>query len=193
MKKFSNIFSTTVAVVAITTSTVFSGGAVFAATDGTLGTTSTGTTDISVTKTKLAQISAMSDLTIGSYTLGGGDQHMETAACVYSSSVNGGYKVTATGSGASNAFTLTDGASHTLAYSVIWNSGGVGALGTTGAALTSGTQTASLTGGATDSATCAGAVAGPTAQVNVNILGSALDAAPAGTYTGTLTLVVAPV
>jgi hypothetical protein len=193
MKKMTNAFNTTVAVVAITASTVFSGGAVFAATDGTLGTTSTGTTDISVTKTKLAQISALTDLTIASYTLGGGDQHMESTACIYSSSVNGGYRVTATGSGATNAFTLDDGASHTIAYTVIWNSGGVGALGITGAALTTNVQTAALTGAAMDSATCAGAVAGPTAQLNVNILGSVMDAAPAGTYTGTLTVVVAPV
>lgn len=192
MKSMTNKFNSAIAIAAIATSTIFSGGAVFAATDGTLGTTSTGTVDISVTKTKLAQISAMTDMTLASYTLGAGDQALFSTACVYSSSAGGAYYVTATGSGASNAFTLADG-SNTIAYTVVWNSGGVGALGTTGATLTTAVQTAALSNAATDSATCAGTSPGPTAQVNVNIAGTVLDAAPAGTYTGTLTIVVAPV
>ena len=162
----------------------------FAATDGSLGATSTGTAVINVTKAAVAKISGMSDMTLASYTVGGGNQALNTTACVYSSTAGGGYTVKATGSGASSAFTIATG-SDLIPYTVVWNSGGAGALGTTGAALTTNVTSSSLTNAATDSATCA--VGGATAQLNIGLLGTNLDAAPAGTYSGTVTLLVTPV
>ncbi len=128
MKNLTSRLTATVAVAAITASTIFSGGIVFAATDGTQGDPSTGTTLISVTKTKLAMVSGMTDLTLGSWQIGDAAPQLTTDACIYSDTVGGGYKVTASGDGAASAFTLSDGAAHTLPYSVAWNSLGGGNL-----------------------------------------------------------------
>ena len=158
-----------------------------AVTQGTRGATSTGSVNITVAKASQARISGLSDLTLPGYSIGDGNKTLSTTACVYST--GGSYTVKATGSGGSNAFTLASGA-NTIPYTIVWNSGGVGALGTTGMGLTTNVTSATLLHAATDSATCAGAAPGPTAQVNVNISGANLDAAPAGTFTGTLTLLV---
>ena len=190
---FFKTLNATVAATAIAASSILSSTAAFAATDGTLGATSTGVVNLSVTKSTVAQISGLSDITLASYILGDGNQSLNTTACVYSSTSGGNYTVLADGSGASNAFTVVDGSAHTIAYSVVWNSAGVGSLADSGTTLTAHTTSATLHNAATDSVTCAGSSPGPTAQINVHILGTALDAAPAGTYTGTLTLLVTPV
>lgn len=192
MKHFFKALNATVAATALAASTVLSSGVAIAATQGTLGATSTGSADISVTKATVAQITGLSDMAIASYILGDGNQALFTTACVYTSTVGGSYTVKATGSGAASAFTVANGPT-TIPYTVVWNSGGVGALGTTGAALITNVTSATLTNAATDSATCAGTTPGPTAQLNVNFLGTLLDAAPAGTYTGTVTLLITPV
>ena len=164
---------------------------VFAATQGTLGATSTGSVAISVTKPARANISNLSDLTVSSWVTGGGNQVLTEDVCVYSTRPNGGYTVKATGSGTASAFTLANGAS-LLPYTLIWNSGGVGALANTGAALTTNITSAALTKAATDSSSCTGATPGPTARLVVTITSASLDAAVDGTYAGTLTLLVTP-
>ena len=98
------------------------------------------------------------------------------------------YSVTATGSGTSGAFTLnrTTPASptETLVYTVKYND----ATGTgSNAAVTSGTPLTAQTGIHTDLAT-----ATANANYQVSISQAALEAAHAGTFSGTLTLVVAP-
>ena len=55
---------------------------VFAATDGTLGTTSTGTSDITVTIPELILISGMADITFGTYA-GTGDLDVNEDICIY--------------------------------------------------------------------------------------------------------------
>ena len=96
-----------------------------AATQGTLGATSTGTANISITKSVQAQISDLSDMTLSSWSIGQGAVTLYSNVCIYSST--GGYKVTATGSGSSNAYTIASG-SNTMPYSVAWNAGGAGSL-----------------------------------------------------------------
>jgi|GEM_PF-811099 len=166
-------------------------GPVYSATQGTLGATSTGSVTISVTKPARANISDLNDLTVASWVTGGGTQVLTDDVCVYSTRPSGGYTIRATGSGAASAFTLANGA-NLLAYTVIWNSGGVGALANTGTALTNNVTSATLTKAARDSSTCIGTVPGPTARLVVTILATALDAAVDGTYTGTLTLLITP-
>ena len=166
-------------------------GAAFAATQGTLGTNSTGSITISVTKPARARITNLNDLTAASWIIGGGNQVLTDDVCVYSTRPSGGYTVKATGSGSAGAFTLANGAS-LLPYTVIWNSAGVGALANTGTALTATVTSAALTKAATDSSTCNGTTAGPTARLVVTISAANLTAVVAGTYTGTITLLATP-
>ena len=157
-----------------------------AATQGTMGSTSTGSVAISASVPGRVQLSGLSDV---SFT----NQDPSTAAsnaqnvCVWSNTSTKGYNVTATGSGAGNAFTLASGASN-VAYSVEWagNSGqSAGTALATGAALTGLTSTAT-------NATCS-AGASSTASLIVKIPSANLQNMQAATtYTGTLTLVVAP-
>lgn len=189
MKSSFKKLNATLLVTALTVSSVFNGAAL-AATDGTLGATSTGSANINVKKAAVVRISGMSDMSLAAYTLGDGNQALATDACVYSSIKGGKYKVKATGSGTDGAFSIADG-TEVIPYSVVWNSGGQGALGTTGDALTAGEQLATvLTKASTTSVDCA---AGKTAKLNINFLGTDLDAAPAGDYSGVITIEVAAV
>lgn len=155
-----------------------------ATSDGTLGVTSTGTADMTVTVDELMLITGMASLNFGTWT-GSGDLTQNENVCIYTNQATGLYTVTASGSGAASAFTLTDGG-NTLAYTVYFNdvSGIVGEvqLNTT---VANNTQT----GANTASQTCGG---GNNANYRVNIASAALAAAPSGIYTGTLTIVVEP-
>lgn len=153
-----------------------------AATDGTVGPNSTGTLLITAEVPNLVRITGLTDLDLGIWDgvnpMSGNDD-----ACVWTTT--GGYNITATGSGAAGAFTLASGG-NILAYTVQWDDT---AGQTTGTGLTSGNALAGQTSAAT-STTCA--VSGLNSSVIVNISNADLATAPAGTYTGTLTLVVAP-
>ena len=191
IKTINNVLRTSLLVGAFACNTVLAPAELLAATQGTLGATSTGSLTISVTKPARADITNLTDLTVASWVTGGGDQTLTSDVCVYSTRPTGGYTIKAPGRGTSSAFTLANGA-NTLAYSVSWNSGGVGALTNTGTALTTNVTSAALTKAATDSSTCTGTVPGATARLIVTILATNLDAIVDGTYTGTLTLLVTP-
>ena len=160
-------------------------GTAFAATQGTIGSTSTGTVGISATIPAKAQISNLTDIAFGTVDPASAASQAENV-CVWSNTSGKGYQVTATGSGASSAFTLSNGTG-TLPYSVEW-AATVGQ--TAGTALVSGTA---LTGLAS-TATTPGCTSGPTnsASLVVKMTAANLQAAVASTYNGTLTLVVAP-
>lgn len=159
-------------------------GYAFAATDGTLGATSTGTSDISLTVPELILISGMADVSFGTWS-GSGDLDGNEDVCIYTNKAAGTYVVTATGDGAANAFTVTDG-SNTIAYAVAYND----VSGTTGeAALTTNVQSAQQSGADTSSQSCGGS---DNANFHVTVTEANLLAAPAGAYSGTLTLVVEP-
>jgi hypothetical protein len=157
-----------------------------APTQGSLGATSTGSITIGATVPNRVQLTGLNDV---SFT----NQDPTIAAakaqnvCVWSNTSTRGYNVTATGSGASNAFTLA-AASLTVPYSVEW----AGSSGqSSGTALASGTALTGLTSTGTNP-TCS---AGPssTASLIVKIGTADLQSMQAATsYTGTLTLVVAP-
>ena len=158
----------------------------FAATQGTLGATSSGSVTISASVPNRARITGLADVSFLT-------QDPNTAAtnaqnvCVWSNTATKGYTITASGSGAANAFTLANGAL-TVPYSVQWaaTSGQ-----TTGTALTAATASAGLVSTATNQ-TCA---SGPTSSASliVNIATTDLGTMQAATtYTGALTLVVTP-
>lgn len=157
----------------------------FAASDGTLGATSTGTSTITVTVPNLIRITGMADFSFGTYS-GSGDMDQNDNVCVYTNKASGTYRVTASGSGAGGAFSVASGAD-TLAYGVFFND----VSGTTGEqALTSGSALTGQSGANTTSQTCGGS---DNANIHVRFLETNLTAAPAGSYTGTLTIVVEPV
>jgi hypothetical protein len=163
----------------VITSSLLALGAAHAATDGTQGVTSTGSIAIDLTKTAEILISGLSDIT-----LTGGDGSDATGSsgvCVFRNSA-GTYNITASGSGAANAFTITDG-TDTLDYALTFDDG-------TGAeALATGAVLPSLNNANTSSKTCDGATNG---TIGITVAAADYDAAAAGTYNGTLTLLVAP-
>lgn len=156
-----------------------------AATQGTSGATSSGSVSISATVPGRVEISGLSDVAFGTVDPASAASQAQNV-CVWSNTSGRLYSVTATGSGAANAFTLTDG-TNTLAYGVEWAASSGQASGT---ALVSGTALGSLASTAT-SPTCS---AGPAASASliVKMTAANLQAAVASSYTGTLTLVVAP-
>jgi hypothetical protein len=157
-----------------------------AATQGSLGATSTGSISIGASVPNRVQISGLSDVSFA-------NQDPATAAlsaqsiCVWSNTSTKGYNVTASGSGTANAFTLANGAL-TAPYTVEWAQTSGQSSGTalaTGTALTGQKSTAT-------NALCA---SGPssTASLIVKMTTASLQTMQAATtYTGTLTLVVAP-
>lgn len=153
----------------------------YGASDGTVGATSTGSAVISVTIPKLIRARSFADYSFGSYA-GTGDLNGNDDLNI-SSNYTGTYQVTATGSGAASAFTITDGTA-TIAYNVYFND----ATGTGG-------RVAASTGVAI---TAQSGVVKPlsTATLNANlsieILEANLQAVDAGTYSGTVTLVFQP-
>jgi hypothetical protein len=163
-----------------------------AATEGTLGTTSTGSVTLSVTKSVQAQITDLTDMTLANWSIGQGAVTLTSNVCLYSST--GNYKVTATGSGLLGAFTIASGL-NLIPYSVTWNAGGVGNLANTGTALITNIQSTGFSNASTTSATCSGGGASnDTARVIVTLASLDMTAAASSAtpYTGTLTMLITP-
>lgn len=159
-----------------------------AATDGTPGPTSTGTVTINATITPEVAISDLDDFTFTATMLQtavntSADASLSDNVCVWSNNIDGGYFITATGDGASNAFTLTDG-TRTAAYTVEWT-------GLTGGqvALTSGTKSSKFISAAT-APDCGGSTS---ATLEIGLANATIAAMEATTtYSGVLTLLVTP-
>ena len=161
-------------------------GPAAAATQGTAGATSTGSIAISASVPNRARITGLTDVAFLNQDPGTEASSAQDVS-VWSNTATKAYTITATGSGAGSAFTLSDG-STTVPYTVEWaaTSGQ-----TSGAALASGTASASLTTAAANQ-TCSSAPTS-TASMIVRIGTTDLSTMSAGsTYTGTLTLLVTP-
>jgi len=161
-------------------------GPAVAATQGSLGSTSTGSISIQASVPNRVQLTGLTDVSFLNQDPATPASNAQNV-CVWSNTSTKGYNVTASGSGASNAFTIANGAA-TVPYSVEW-AGSSGQASGTG--LTSGSALTGLTSTAT-SATCASG-ASSSASLIVKISTANLQTMQAATsYTGTLTLVVAP-
>lgn len=157
-----------------------------AASQGSLGATSTGSVAISASVPNRARITGLTDVAFT-------NQDPSTAAtnaqnvCVWSNTATKEYTITATGSGASSAFTLSNGTT-TVPYSVEW---AASSGQTSGTALATGTASAALTSTATQQSCASGPAA--SASLVVGITTTNLGTMSAGSsYTGTLTLLVTP-
>ena len=158
----------------------------YAANQGSLGSTSTGSVIITASVPTRVQITGLSDVNLTNSDPSIAASYAQDV-CVWSNTSTRGYNITATGSGTGNAFTLANAALN-VPYSVEWNATAGSSSGT---ALTTGTAKTGLTSTATTS-TCS---AGPakSASLIVKMAANDLQSMASGvSYTGTLTLVVAP-
>ncbi len=159
-----------------------------AATDGSLGTTSTGTLEINVDVEDIVMISGLSDIPIAFDNTGTGDLTGSSTACIYRNGA-GTYSVNASGDGVGSAFTIQNAAPTPtiVAYTVAWDDDVAGAAT---AAVGLGTPLGGQTGANTTETDCS--TGGANAFVEVTVPRASLTAAPSGTYNGTLTLEIAP-
>lgn len=130
------------------------------------------------------RVTLLSDVAFGSIANLGLDASRSQSLCLYSDTNTNGYNVTATGNGPGGAFSLTTG-SDALPFEVQWSAS---------SGQNSGTQLSPnvpLTG-QISSATQQTCGNGPSTTASLIILlrSNALSSAAAGTYSGTLTLVV---
>jgi hypothetical protein len=132
------------------------------------------------------QISNLSDVGFGAIANLQADMSQSQTVCAFSNLLSARYSITATGSGAGGAFTITNGAA-TLPYDVQWNAA---ANQTSGTALSAG---AALTGQISGALTL-GCTLGltPSGSLTIILRAAALSNAAAGDFSGTLSLMIAP-
>ncbi len=159
-----------------------------AATQGTLGATSTGNITITVSVPSRVQITGLSDVAFTNVDPTVTATNAQSN-CVWSNTATKGYTITATGSGTSGAFTLASGALTPVTYSVQWNQS---SAQTSGTALTAATASGTFNSTAT-TPTCATAPATSSSLIVSISSAQLLNMASLTTYTGTLTLLVSPV
>ncbi len=158
-----------------------------AATNGSLGPTSTGSVIINASVPGRVRISGLSDVTFANVDPSVAASNAQSV-CVWSNTSTRGYSITATGSGTASAFSLASGALPVVPYTVAWAST---SGQTSGAALATGTALTGQTSTAANSDCSAGPAA--SASLVVSMGSPTLQTMTAGvTYNGTLTLVVAP-
>ena len=132
------------------------------------------------------RISGLSDVQFGTLTNFVNDQTSSQTICVYSSAFNGGYRVTATGSGPGGAFTLQSGAAQ-LPYELQWAGS---ANQTSGQPLSPGIPLASQSGN-TWLSNCLFGMFMSASLITV-LRANQTSAAQAGAYSGTVSLLIAP-
>lgn len=132
------------------------------------------------------RITKLSDVAFGAIANVGADATSSQSLCVYANTAIQGYRITASGSAPGGAFSLTSG-SFLLNYEVQWNQA---------PNQSSGTQLSpnvTLTG-LISSATQQTCNSGPATSASLILVlrSSELSSARAGSYSGTLTLLVGP-
>ena len=133
-----------------------------------------------------ARITNLADEPFGTITNFSVDQKISQNVCAYQPSSGNIYNVTATGSGSGGGFTLSSGA-NTINYEVQWSD----TTGkTTGTALVTGVAL----NGQTTNATQSGCTSGPgnTASLITILRTAMIGTARSGSYTGVLSIILAP-
>ena len=131
------------------------------------------------------RITNLSDVDFGTIANLQTDSRRSQNICLYSNGPTGGYSVLATGSGAGSAFRLASGP-NSLAYDVEWsNQSGQ----TSGAALSPNVVLTGQTSSATNQFCSSGPAA--TASLTIVLRAAQLSQARQGSYSGTLTLLIA--
>lgn len=132
------------------------------------------------------QINGLSDVAFATVANFDIDLSQSQTVCAYSGVALGRYSISAVGSGAGGAFTLSNGAS-ALPYEVQWNAAAAQTSGTMlrpGAALTNQTSVATTP-------TCTLGLT-PSGSLTILLRATALSGAQAGSFTGTLSILISP-
>lgn len=149
-----------------------------AATQGTLGTSSTGTAEVSVTIPEQFRVSNLQDVSFGTW--GGGDLTNNQNTCVYHNG-DGSYSITATSS--TGSFALQNGPD-SLPFEVYFNNTPTPA----GGSALAYNSTTSTSGSNTTAADCS--AGGLSANIRVRIAEGDLQAANPGAYNATLSFII---
>lgn len=147
------------------------------------------------TSPALAQvrITSLVNVTTASWITGNPSIVMTDLVCIYNTA-NRSYALTATG-GASGFFIASG--SNSIPYTVTWNDGGAAnpAGGTTYLLINgvkrTGLQNARIPADTPANSNTCNSGAAPTAQITITITATSMEAARDGTFTGTLTLILA--
>jgi hypothetical protein len=129
------------------------------------------------------QVTGLSDVAFGTIGSFGSDLVRSQSICAFSGLLGGRYSVTASGSGAGGAFTLSNGAA-ALPYEVQWNT-------TAGQSSGIGLTANVPLGGQTMLLSCPVLQTTNTSLI-VILRAAQLHVATAGNYSGTLTVILAP-
>lgn len=132
------------------------------------------------------RITNLSDVAFGTLANLSADSVQSQSLCLYADTATGGYNVRASGSGSGGAFTLSSG-SDILPFEVQWSSISGQSSGTQ---LTANVALSGQVSGATQQ-TCNTGPASSASLILV-IRSSALSSAGAGSYNGSLTLLIGP-
>lgn len=170
MNNFSKIILTATLGVATTS---------HAAVDGTIGATSSGESDITLTKQNAVLISGISDLDLGSFISTSTDLEAFDDVCIFNSTSN--YRITVTS--ANSAFALSDGGTGTIPYAMTWADSTSTANNVAYNAAMPGLQ------GDTSSTSCGG---GTNARFTISVAAADFNSAAPGNYTDTLLLMIEP-
>ena len=162
-------------------------GASLAATDGTLGVTSTGLATLTITVNRELRISNLDDISLGTFDHTAVPLYGSDTLCVYDNGL-AGYQVTLSSTNGSGVFQMQNGTG-IVTYSVYYDDTGTGSnyvLVSEGVPLTGQTGATQVN----DTCITAGA---DNAAVRVRVINSDMSGADTnGTYNDTLVLVVAP-
>ena len=168
---------------------------VMGASDGTLGATSTGVINISLTLNTVVQITNVKDVNL-TYVSGtnSGDLEYVSDLCIYTNNPSGRYRITMISQnalGTKGRVINTDTGLSPLSYEATWFTNAQ-ATGSSVHTLQSGVPTATLTGAHTTSNNCDNG-ANNTASIKFKFLESDLLATPGGNYNDVITIVVSPI
>lgn len=125
-------------------------------------------------------ITGMDDYNFGTYVVGGGTQQQAQANCIGKSSGDDSWTGTINGSGAGGAFTLSDGAGNTIPFTI---------QRTPTPAFLAGVPNSADQADNTPPLDCGGV---DNQNFRIDIDGTDLDGAPAGTYSGYIDITVTP-
>lgn len=165
---------------ALITTVLLSSTASWAATQGVLGSSSSGDLVISVRTIDQISISGLKDIVLAQDATG--NFIGQSGACVYRNAT-GTYSIRALGSGNNSSFELSDGGANTIAYDLNYDDGN-GAMAMSPATTLRGRYNAN-----TSAPDCEGDSNG---TISVSVAQADISAVPAGNYSGTLTLTVSP-
>ncbi len=139
----------------------------------------------------IVQITNISDFDLGNWGIGDPPVNANIDICIYATLTFPVSSYGITVSGNHSGYFLKSG-SNQIPFTLTWDDGGAGNLGGGGTAMTHGVKLANRMNANILAPLCTLGITGPTARLKLHITQAAMIAAPAGTYTGVITLLLTP-